>query len=69
VDGRWIASDARAQLAGAVGRLQGHGDDGAALVLYTRSEAPEAAHRLLEAFVKDNLGVIEAALQARRQLR
>lgn len=69
VDGRWIASDARAQLAGALGRLQGHGDDGAALVLYTRSEAPEAAHRLLEAFVKDNLGVIEAALQARRKLR
>ena len=69
VDGRWIASDARAQLAGALGRLQGHGDDGAALVLYTRSEAPEAAHRLLEAFVRDNLGVIEAALQARRQLR
>ena len=69
VDGRWIASDARAQLAGALGRLQGHGDDGAALVLYTRSEGPEAAQRLLEAFVKDNLSVIEAALQARRQLR
>lgn len=69
VDGRWIASDVRAQLAGALGRLQGHGDDGAALVLYTRSETPEAANRLLEVFVKDNLAAIDATLQARRKLR
>lgn len=69
VDGRWVASDARAQLTAALGRLQGHGDDGAALVLYTRSETPESGHKLLEAFVRDNLGAIEAALQARRAAR
>jgi exosortase A len=69
VDGRWIAGDARAKLAGALGRLQGHGDDGAALVLYTRSQSPEPGHKLLEAFVKDNLPAIEATLQARRAAR
>ncbi len=66
VGGRWIASDVGAQLASAQERLQGHGDDGAALVLYTRSESPEAGHRLLEAFVRDNLATIEATLQASR---
>jgi exosortase A len=69
VDGRWIASDVRAQLAGALGRLLGHGDDGAALVLYARSETPELGHKRLEVFVQDNLAAIEATLQARRAAR
>ena len=69
VDGEWIASDARAQLASAFGRLMGRGDDGAALVVYTRSETPELGHQLLGAFLKENLGAIEAVLLARRGLR
>lgn len=66
VDGRWIASDVQAQLAGALSRLQGHGDDGAALVLYTRSNSPDPANKLLEAFIRDNLATIEATLRASR---
>lgn len=66
VDGRWVASDASAQVTSALGRLQGHGDDGAALVLYAGGASTELATKLLESFVQDNLPAIEAALQARR---
>ena len=69
VDGQWIAGDTRAQLAGALGRLLGRGDDGAALVIHTRSESPEPGHQRLEMFLNDNLGAIEALLRSRRSAR
>ncbi|MBL8315629.1 MAG: exosortase A [Rubrivivax sp.] len=66
VDGQWIASDSRAQVVGALGRLLGRGDDGAALVIHTSSETPEQGHQRLETFLKANLGAIEALLLSRR---
>jgi exosortase A len=69
IDGRWVAGDIGAKVAGAFARLQGHGDDGAALVLHTDSSDPARGRALLETFVRENLGQLESLLQATRDKR
>ncbi len=68
IDGNWIASDAEAKLRASVARLRGHGDDGAAVVLWAESATPEQATALLERFVRDNgLKLNELLRNAQRQ--
>jgi exosortase A len=63
VNGHWVAGDARAKVVGALERLRGRGDDGAALVLWADARTPEQAQAVLQVFVRDNLAELEAALQ------
>jgi exosortase A len=69
VDGRWIDRDAPAKLAGAWAGLQGRGDDGAVLVLYTDQESKPAATRVLQQFMTDNLDPLASLLQRTRDAR
>lgn len=69
VDGRFIAGDAAAKIAGVLARLKGHGDEGAAIVLYADSETVAASNAALEAFVQANLGGLNAILQRTRDAR
>ena len=69
VDGRWIAGDAQAKLAGAFSRLRGRGDDGAVLVLWTNKPSPEQSQAVLEQFVRDNLPVLGRLLAQTRDQR
>ena len=69
VDGRWIAGDAQAKLASALSRLQGRGDDGAVLVLWTNKPSPEQSQAVLEQFVRDNLPVFGRLLAQTRDQR
>jgi exosortase A len=66
IDGALIAGDAAAKLAGAMAQLRGHGDDGAAIVLYAAGESHMASTAALEAFVKTNLKALEALLRRAR---
>lgn len=54
IDGSWIASDAEAKLRASVARLLGHGDDGAAIVLWAEGATAQQAASQLERFVRDN---------------
>lgn len=70
VNGRFTASDAVAKLQGAWGRLSGHGDDGAHLVIYTPLRSvdeplADAALRL-QAYLSSQGGALVAALQQTR---
>lgn len=69
VDGRFVAEDAQAKLIGAVSRLRGHGDDGAAITLVTEVDTPEAARARLAAFLKDNLPPLQQLLEDTRRRR
>ena len=69
VDGRFIAGDAQAKLAGALARLRGHGDEGAALVVYADAGSEAASNAALQAFVQDNLEPLNALLQRTRDTR
>ncbi len=69
IDGRFIAGDVAAKIAGVLARLQGHGDEGAAIVLYADGETVEASNAALEAFVQANLGSLNALLQRTRDAR
>ena len=69
IDGRWVAGDAQAKLAGAVSRLMGRGDDGAVLVLWTDKPSDEEARTVLENFVRDHLRVFGSALAQTRDGR
>jgi EpsI family protein len=64
IDGRWVASDARAKLAGALARLRGRGDDGAVLILWTPARPGEAPEATLRAFLPAALPAITSALRA-----
>lgn len=63
VDGRFIAGDIAAKLAGGLSRLRGHGDEGASIVLYTDSGTVAESNATLEAFVQANLERLNAVLQ------
>jgi exosortase A len=63
-DGRWAASAERAALDGLVGRLRGHGDDAAGIVLSAAGDDPQTTASVLDAFVRDALPAIEQALRA-----
>ncbi len=69
VDGRFVTSDVGAKLAGAMARLRGRGNDGAALVLFADEAAPAASSAALEAFVRANLAPLNALLQGTRDAR
>ena len=69
IDGRWIASDVQAKLAGAVSRLGGRGDEGAMVVIWTPQEPSDQAQALLRQFVTDNLPALDAGLRRTRAQR
>jgi exosortase A len=69
IDGRFIAGDVAAKIAGVQARLRGRGDEGAAIVLYADGETVAASNAALEAFVQANLGSLNALLQSTRDAR
>jgi exosortase A len=69
IDGRFIAGDAQAKLAGVAARLRGRGDEGALLILYADADTVAASNAALEAFVQANLKELNALLQHTRDTR
>jgi len=69
VDGRVTASDHRAVGYTLMGRLMGHGDDGARITLYTEGATPGDTRERLDAFLKTHWPQIEAQLIAYRSQR
>jgi exosortase A len=69
VDGRFIAGDAAAKVAGALARLRGHGNEGAALVVFADAGSVAASDAALQAFVRSNLDSLSALLQHTRDTR
>lgn len=69
IDGRFIAGDLAAKLAGVVARLEGRGDEGGSLVLYADGDTVEASNAALQAFVQANLDGLGALLQHTRDAR
>ncbi len=69
VNGRYTISDSVAKAYGALQRLLGRGDDGAMVIFNALEAQPGAADALLDGFVRDNLGTIEAQLQRTRDGR
>ncbi|MDE2082406.1 MAG: exosortase A [Burkholderiales bacterium] len=69
VDGRFIAGDVAAKLAGGLARLQGHGDEGALVLLYADAGSVPASQAALQAFVQANLGPLNALLLKTRDAR
>lgn len=69
IDGHWVAGDIEAKLTGAVTRLQGRGDEGALLVLWTDNESRADAQTLLQKFARDNLNILDSLLARTRDMR
>lgn len=69
IDGRYIGGDVKAKIAGGLARLQGRGDEGAAIVLYADGPSVAASNAALEAFAKANLAALDALLQQTRDRR
>jgi exosortase A len=69
IDGRWVGSDVEAKVRGALARLGGRGDEGAALVIYADSGSAPASHATLQAFMDNNSGHLGALLQQTRDQR
>ncbi|MBL8352949.1 MAG: exosortase A [Burkholderiaceae bacterium] len=69
IDGRFIAGDAAAKVAGALSRLQGRGDDGAVLVLSAAGDTAEASDAALAAFAAANLEQLQVILRRARDAR
>jgi exosortase A len=69
VDGRFIAGDLQAKLAGALSRLRGHGDDGALLLLYAAEDSVAASDAALEAFARASLADLGEGLERTRRSR
>lgn len=66
VDGQWTSSDLQAKVKGAWGRLNGRGDEGAAVLLYATDSQAGGADAALSDFWRDNASLIEARLVAAR---
>jgi exosortase A len=66
IGGRWVAGDAAAKLYGALARLLGRGDDGAALVVFTDNEQPGAAAAALQDFCLANASLLDDLLRQTR---
>lgn len=66
VNGRWTHSAVMAKAYGALYRVLGRGDDGASVVLFTERDSSGRAQDALEAFVRENLPLIEANLRLTR---
>ncbi len=69
IDGQFIASDARAKLAGMVARLQGRGDEGALLTLHAEQSTKGDADAVLERFMRDNEQALNRLLSQVHQAR
>ena len=69
VNGRYTISDSVAKAYVAIQRVLGRGDDGALVIFSAIETQPGAAEAALDAFVRDNLGAIEAQLQRTRDGR
>jgi exosortase A len=69
IDGRWTASDATAKWRGAVAKLSGRGDEGAAVLLSVVDTQPGRAEVAVKEFWANNRSVIEAQLTAARQAK
>jgi EpsI family protein len=69
IDGRFIAGDAAAKIAGGLSRLQGHGDEGASVVLYADGATVAESNATLEAFLEANLDRLNAVLQRTHDTR
>jgi exosortase A len=63
------ASDHLAKVHGALQRLMGRGDDGAAIIVYTHKGVSESAEAVLESFLSANHEPINALLRKARQDR
>jgi exosortase A len=65
IDRRFVENDYLAKLYQTRSRLTMHGDDGAAVFVFAPySDKPEQARQTLQAYLTDNLGAIEAMLNA-----
>jgi exosortase A len=64
IDGRLVAGDMQAKAFGALQRLAGRGDDGAVLIIYTKLYDGVDAEAVLDAFVRENMGLLQAQLRA-----
>jgi EpsI family protein len=71
VNGHLTSSDLRVKLYTAMSRLQGQGDDSAAVTVYTviSAENGQLAEPLLQQFLRENWPAIEQALQSSRRQR
>jgi len=68
IDGRLTADDVIAKWNTALARFGGR-DDGAAVIVYTDAEDPQAAQAVLRSFLRDEGAAILAALEATRDHR
>lgn len=66
VDDHFTAGDVDAKLRGMLGLLQGHGDDGAVLVLHAEGAPGEGGDAAIESFVRANLKALRAMLREAR---
>ena len=64
-----MTSDYRAKLATALARLRGHGDDGASIVLYAKSDDETQAAQLLAQFSREQLPTLLQILHDTRSRR
>lgn len=63
VDGRFLGGDVETKLAGALARLAGRGDEGAALLLYADAGDPAVSDAAIEAFLRAQLTPLGTLLQ------
>jgi exosortase A len=68
IDGRWTSSGVRAQLLSLWSRLQGRGDDGAALTFYTVGDESQTGPRL-DAFIAAQGAAFARQLEAAQRAR
>jgi exosortase A len=66
VDGQWTPAPTRATLIALASKLQGRGDAGAMLTIYTRGDQSAATAERLNRFLQQHLGAIESTLKAHR---
>lgn len=69
VDGRFVTGERQAKLATARARLQGRGDDGASVVIYADRPTHAQSAAAVQAFARDNLGLVAELLQRTRDAR
>ena len=62
IDGRYMASDARARVQQVVNRLLGRGDDGAAVLMFVAGKTPDEADAVLQRFAPAYLEVLDQRL-------
>jgi exosortase A len=66
IDGNLTANDHIAKAYSAMGQMRGHGDESAAMVVYTLDDGKGGAAPTLERFLRENYGAIDALLKQTR---